>query len=912
MRFNVRKNTSDNALLSLCVFVVLFGCLQVYAQASRPLRSSAVSFSGSDVLLILGWEFRSLNAKDYPDTATWHSATVPGVVPTDLLAAKLIPDPFFRDNEKRLQWIGLTDWEYRTRITLSSAQLVHQHMDIVFDGLDTFADVFLNEHLVLHADNMFRRWRVNAKPLLHLGENSIRVVLHSAITTMIPTVKAMDIQLPTVGQVQIVSEEGVATDPYVRKAPYSYGWDWGPRFVNEGIWKDVHLVTWDDARADQLHISQNKVTSASAELEAQLDVMADKDGLATVHIESALVASGSQTPTGAPVCEVTRTVQLTAGTNHILLPFEIKKPLLWNPAGYGLQPRYDFRATLTTGGEVVHAHVRTGLRSVELRRDRDSIGESFAFIVNGKPIFAKGADVIPFDSFAPRVTAAQHRQILQSAVDAHMNMVREWGGGYYESDDFYDITDELGILVWQEFMFGGAQIPGGADFRENVREEAIEQVDRLRDHPSLVLWCGNNEVETGWFHWGPRIDFRKALRGEQQSQVWQDYLLVMDDVLKGVVASHDPQVPYTPSSPHSEYDQMPDIQTAGDMHSWAVWGQSKPVSYYNQVTPRFMSEFGFQSFPEMRTIRAFAEPNDLALTSPVMLAHQKNENGNERIRKYMEAEYPAPKDFASFVYVSQVQQAEVIRVAVDHLRSSRPRTMGALYWQLNDCWPVASWSSIDYYGRWKVLQYYAKNFYADLAIAPYRHDGMLDITLLSDLDHSVHATLGVMMMSFDGQTYMHKDQAFELVAAAATPALHLSERDLMGAHSPTDTVALFTLKVDGVVVASRSVYFEPTKNQQLPVAKIESSWSKSGATILVTLRSRTLARNVWISFGDKDAELTDNSFDLLPNQPVTVEVKSAVTLEQLRSSIEISTLRDAFAVPSDTVVSNGGKAEAAR
>jgi beta-mannosidase len=850
---------------------------------------AAVTVSAdNDILVDSGWEFRALEASDHPETAIWRPATVPGVVLTDLLAAKIVPDPYFRDNEAKLQWIGLKDWEYRNTLNISAAQLGHRHVELVFDGLDTLSEVYVNGQLLLQADNMFRAWRADTKPLLHPGPNQLRIVFHSAITSLLPKVKAMAIKLPTVVQVQAIAEDGIPTDPYVRKAPYSFGWDWGPRFVNQGIWKDVHLVTWDNVRLGRLHIAQPHVDAAFAAIEANLSLFADHETTSTLSVTGNLIGSTILATHG------TRTVHLAAGENKVQIPLEIERPKLWNPVGYGAQSRYEFRATLSGPGFIETTSVRTGLRSVELRRTKDDIGRSFFFVVNGKPVFAKGADVIPFDSFAPRVNPPQHRQVLQSAVDTHMNMVREWGGGYYESDDFYETADELGILVWQEFMFGGAQIPGGADFRDNVRQEAIEQVDRLRDHPSVVLWCGNNEVETGWFHWGDRLDFKKTLTADQQQKVWQDYLLIMNDVLKNVVAQHTPETPYTPSSPHADYDQVPDIQTAGDMHYWAVWGQTTPVSEYNSITPRFMSEYGFQSFPEMRTIGSFAEPADEKLTSPVMMAHQKNNGGNERIKKYMDAEYPAPKNFPGFVYVSQVQQAEAIRTAAEHLRSSRPQTMGSLYWQLNDSWPGPSWSSIDYFGRWKALQFYAKKFYSDIAVAPYLHDGVIDTTIISDLDRPLKTTLTITLMSFDGKVYSASDQTYDLPAASATKVSHASLASLLGSHSPADTLARFVLTVDNKQVADRTIYFDHVRNLSLPAANIETAWHSENGRTMLTLRSSELARNVWIQFGDLDAQLSDNSFDLLPNIPVTVEITTPAARATLEHSLKVTSLRDAF------------------
>lgn len=880
-------------LLPLAALLVVAGA----RCQSSPARPSSAALTSQDLLLNTGWEFHALHAPDHPGTETWRPASVPGVVPTDLLAAKLIPDPFYRDNEKSLQWIGFTDWEYRKTLNLSASQLAHKHVELVFDGLDTFADVYLNGQPLLHADNMFRTWRADAKPLLHPGDNQLRVVFHSAISTMMPRVKAMAIKLPTVGQVQAVSEEGIATDPYVRKAPYAYGWDWGPRFVNQGIWKDVHLVTWDSARTGRLHIQQKNITSAVAQLVAQLDVIADHEMTADVALTATSLPSAGAGSVIETHTTVTDSVHLVPGVNHLTIPLDIDHPALWYPLGYGSQPRYDFRATLTGAHLHESAAVRTGLRSVQLHRDHDDIGTSFFFVINGKPVFAKGADVIPFDSFAPRVTPAQHRQILESAAEAHMNMIRAWGGGYYESDDFYDICDELGILVWQEFMFGGAQIPSDTDvpgFRDNVRREAIDQVDRLRDHPSVILWCGNNEVETGWYHWGDRLDFKKTLTADQQQKVWQDYLLVMDNVLQSVVTEYSPEIPYTPSSPHAGYEQIPDIQTAGDMHYWSVWGQTIPYAEYNNITPRFMSEYGFQSFPEMRTIAAFATPADQQIDSPVMMVHQKNIGGNGRIKTYMDAEYPAPKDFPSLVYLSQVQQAEAIRVAAEHLRSSRPRTMGSLYWQLNDCWPGPSWSSIDYFGRWKALQFYAKKFYADVAVAPFLHDHVIDTTIISDLDHPIQATLTITTMSFTGTVFSTSSQTYTVPPATAKQVSHLDVGALLGDHSLDQTLARFVLTVDGKQIADRAIYFDHVRNLQLPTATIEPVFSSANGRTRLTLRSASLARNVWISFAGHDVKLSDNSFDLLPGIPLTVDINTSVPLADLQHSVQIMSLRDAF------------------
>src|SRR6266478_5587051 len=456
----VNQRSKRSGILAAILFFV---CLPTLALPPRA------------VVLHSGWRFRALNDSGHAGVEQWHDAEVPGVVQTDLLRNKLIADPFYRDNEKSLQWVGLTDWEYQTEFEVDAATLARGHVDLLFAGLDTFADVYLNDAQLLKADNMFRSWRLSAKDRLHRGKNTLRIVFHSPIALMMPKVKAEPYRLPTVNQVQAISEDGIATDPYTRKAPYNYGWDWGPRYVTEGIWQPVKLIAWDDLRIDNFHIRQQKISKDEGELSAEFDVVS------AIKTEASVAFSHSIGPCTRCPLAAEQKVRLDAGSNHISIPFRISNPSLWYPNGYGPQTRYKFSATicLPKGRKCLvedDAELSTGLRSLELRRDPDQWGRSFTFVVNGIPIFAKDADVIPFDSFATRVTPAQHRKILQAARDAHMNMIRHWGGGYYEADDFYDICDELGIMVWQDFMFGGAMVPGDPSFQENVRQEVIEQV----------------------------------------------------------------------------------------------------------------------------------------------------------------------------------------------------------------------------------------------------------------------------------------------------------------------------------------------------------------------------------------------------------------------------------------------------
>jgi len=863
--------------LSLCMFVIcLLPLSQLYAAepASRNLDA--------------GWQFRIAGNSDRSELKEWHPAQVPGVVHTDLLHNKLIPDPFDRNNEFHLQWVGLADWEYQTTFQVDTSALTHEHIDLVFEGLDTYADVYLNEQTILHCDNMFRRWRIPAKTLLKAGPNTLRIEFHSAVEKMLPYVKSLPYVLPSISTHNFGNEEGIATAPYTRKAPYNYGWDWGPRFLTEGIWKSVRLESWDKLRIENFHIHQQNINTDIANITAELDIETGRATTATLGLAHDELSASQMT-------DESQTLQLNAGINHISVPVRIISPKLWYPVGYGPQNRYRFSASIKFGREVVaRAETRTGLRSIELRRVADQWGKSFEFVVNGISVFAKGADVIPFDSFPNRVTPEIHRKILQSARNAHMNMVREWGGGYYESDDFYDICDELGIMVWQEFMFGGDMVPGDVAFQENVRQEAIDQIKRLRDHPSIVIWCGNNEVETGWHHWGDRQEFKESISAEQRERVWQDYVILFADILKSTVAQYADPTPYTPSSPSANFEEVPDNQHNGDMHYWQVWHAQAPASDYTEQFPRFMSEFGFQSFPEMRTIRSFAKPEDFDIRSTVMQAHQKNKGGNERILTYMLREYRQPKDFESYVYLSQVQQAEIIKIGAEHLRRQRPRTMGSLYWQLNDCWPVASWASIDYFGRWKALHYYARRFYDDLLISPFLHDDKVDVYVVSDKLQPLSGMIRMRLLDFSGNVLLEQSKEVQIPAQSSAIYFTVDKTTWTAKGDPRRSFLVFDLAVDKKNVSRNLVFFDVTHNLELPAPDIETAVGESGGEYTVSLKSPKLARNVYLSFGNLDVEVSDNYFDILPGEPATVRIKTSATLEVLKSELKSTSLTDAF------------------
>lgn len=829
---------------------------------ARGVRESKLKISLDD-----GWKFREAGK------GVWHKATVPGCVHTDLLANSLIEDPFYRDNEKSLQWIGKTDWEYETTFDAPPELLTRAHVELVFEGLDTYAAVTLNGSPLLEADNMFRTWRVDCKKLLKPGANTLHITFRSPIKEVLPLMAKMGYQLPA------PNDQGEKTSPLTRKAPYQFGWDWGPRFVTSGVWRPVSLEAWDAARVESLRVVQTRLGNDSAQMTAEVEVVSTGAADAVVVVENL-------TDKAAPVRQA---FKLAAGVNKLAVNLTISRPRLWWPNGMGEHPLYDIRARLVVEGrQTDEASARTGLRTLELRQQPDKDGKSFTFVVNGVPVFAKGANWIPADSFPTRITNERYRQLLASARDANMNMLRVWGGGIYESDDFYRLCDEMGLLVWQEFMFACSMYPGDRAFLENVRAEAIDNVKRLRNHPSIVLWCGNNEVETAWQHWG----WKQSL----PASLWDDYKKIFHGLLPQVVAEYDPTRPYWPSSPSSNLEDDPDSQKMGDVHYWQVWHAAAPFSEYEKQHPRFMSEYGFQSFPSIETVNAYTIASDHDIQSPVMLAHQRHPRGNQLIREYMLREYPEPKDFDSFLYVSQVLQAEGIRVGAEHLRRTRPHNMGSLYWQLDDCWPVASWSSIDYFGRWKALQYYARRFYAPLLVSPHVEDGKVELYVVSDKTEATPARLSASLLDFDGHVLASQQSDVNVLPLASKSYLSLPVGELLRGRDAKGVFLLCELTAGGRVFAANDYFFEPFKNLSLPAPRVSADVVQTRDGLRLTLSSDKFARGVYLSSEGGEGFFSDNFFDLIPGRPVEVEYRTrrAVKPDEFRKTLKVRSLTDAF------------------
>ena len=814
-----------------------------------------------------GWQFREVGKDD------WHDASVPGCVHTDLLANKLIDDPFYRDNEKKQQWIDKKDWEYRTNFKVTAQTLASENVELVFEGLDTYAQVYLNEQLVLSADNMFRTWRVAAKQALKAGDNTLRIVFRSPVNEILPVMKKLNYQLPA------PNDQGEKTSPFTRKAPYHYGWDWGPRFVTSGIWRPVSLEAWNHARINDVQVIVKSITPTAADLTANVEIEASSAGVATIVLENLsdkLVAGKQQ-------------LDLKQGINRVTFNFFVTHPKLWWPNGLGAQPLYNFRARSVVNGRVTdEKSTRTGLRTLELRQQRDEAGQSFMFVINGIPVFAKGGNWIPADSFPTRIDKEKYRFLIKSVRDSNMNMLRVWGGGIYEADEFYELCDEMGILVWQDFMFACSMYPATQDFLDSVRAEATDNVKRLRNHPSIVLWAGNNEIEAGWMNWGWRQNLPATL--------WDDYKKIFHGVLQEVTAKYDPTRPYWPSSPHGGLDDDPDSQRSGDVHFWRVWHAAEPFSDYEKQNPRFMSEYGFQSFPNIETVKAYTLESDRDIESPIMLAHQRHPRGNQLVKEYMLRDYKQPKDFESFLYVSQVLQAEGIRIGAEHLRRIMPHNMGSLYWQINDCWPVASWSSIDYFGRWKALQYYARRFYSDLLVSPTVQNGYLKLFIVSDQPKAIPGKLRVTLMNSEGTTLKSFNQDLTVAPLTSRSYFDLRVEELLGGTDGKNAVVYCELLVNDKVVSSHDYFFAPFKELTFSKPAITPEVTRVRGGFSVKLTTDKFAKAVYLSVAEHDGFFSDNFFNLAPGRAMTVEFRSRepLSVEQFKERLQIRSIFDAF------------------
>ncbi|MHC1707079.1 MAG: glycoside hydrolase family 2 protein [Bacteroidales bacterium] len=819
---------------------------------------------GQNTTMILeqGWEFRHSVDTD------WFPAVVPGCVHLDQMANNIIPDPNYRENHKELLWEEDQDWVYRNSFNLNESQFTSDDIQLVFEGLDTYTGITLNGSPLANTDNMFRTWMFPVKNLLKPGKNILEITFLSAVKKGKEQAVALPYTLP--------GEEKVFT----RKAQYHYGWDWGPRLVTCGIWRPVWLSFISGPSIQNIHIQQKNISFQKAELSINCEISAIRELNCTVSV----TAANNRKDTA---------VTLQPGINLISLPFSIENPPLWFPNNMnkGQNPKlttFDIRL-LDHNKLITHSSVKTGLRKIELITDKDSVGESFYFRINGKPVFIKGANYIPPDNFLSRPDSAYYRQMLKDAQLSNMNMLRVWGGGVYESDYFYDLCDELGIMVWQDFMFACAMYPGDKQFLDNVAAEAKDNLTRLRNHPCVVLWCGNNEIDEGWHNWGWQKQYKYS--ASDSAKIWDDFLQLFTKILPEQVDLYDPGKPYWPSSPSIGWGHK-EALLSGDSHYWGVWWGMEPFETYEKKVPRFMSEYGFQGFPDINTINAFTDKQDRYLFSPVLKAHQKHPTGYETIKTYMERDYPVPSGLEDFTYISQVMQSDGITKAIEAHRRAKPNCMGTLYWQYNDCWPVVSWSSRDWFGRWKALQFSVRRAFEPVIVSAYRDStGRIGAWVINDSEQSIIGSLEINIIDLNGKRLYNKSfpglevstekntvrfiekQDYESIINSAGKGNCLMTADFYYNNNKHIYNTLFFAKPKELNISedlSIDIKYEPVivyENPEDPSPLKKTVYTKAS----IKLKAHKLAKNVWLQLNGPDAIFSDNNFDLLPGQEKIIE-----------------------------------------
>lgn len=773
----------------------------------------------------------------------------PSDVHLSLLEAQIIGDPFDGDIEEKLQWIGNQNWEYSCDFIVDSILTKSKLANLIFDGLDTYADVYLNDSLILQANNMFIKWETNIKTILKPGKNSLKILFISPIKINQLKAKSIPYKLPD-------------ERAFTRKAAYQFGWDWGPKYVTMGIWKDARILFRNEEKISDLYIKQDHLSKNIVKLEVITEI--DSPNKTKVNLNIFL--------NNNPIYNEQITVG--RGKSKVSIPIEIKNPKLWWPNGLGPQNFYEIKVEISSEKGLVDKQiVKTGLRNIEIIQEKDSIGQSFKFRINGHDIFVKGANYIPQDNFLSRVNQSDYKQIINTAVESNMNMLRVWGGGIYENDEFYKLCDENGIMVWQDFMFAGNMYPNDSQFIQSIKTEAIQNVKQLRNHASIVLWCGNNEISEAWYNWGWQNSF--SWSPQDSTELWNNYLNIFENILPEIVDEYSGGTFYWPSSPSNGWGR--DIAyKEGDVHYWGVWWGKEPFEKYNEKVGRFMSEYGFQGMPDLKTIESFAETKDLHIDSDVMKAHQKHPFGWENIQEYMKHDYPTPQNFENLVYLSQLMQAEGIKIAIEAHRRAKPYCMGTLYWQLNDCWPVTSWSSVDYHGRWKALQYFTKKAFEKYLISFEQNMHSLDVYFISDDTTTFEAEVIWRLIDFNGNTISNGKHKLGIDKNSSSVIKYFDKEEIEEWGPLKNKIILVDVFKDSKKIATAIEIIAKANKLNLHSQKPDFELLKTNNGYLLTFKSTHFLKGLQISCSE-DGFFSNNYFDLIPNEDMSLLFKTKST-----------------------------------
>ncbi|MEI6594389.1 MAG: glycoside hydrolase family 2 protein [Bacteroidota bacterium] len=800
----------------------------------------------------------------------WMPAKVPGSVHSDLFENKIIADPFFADNEKLIQWVENEDWEYNTEFMCSPKELNSKNIEIKFDGLDTYAKVLLNGNLILQADNMFRSWSVDVKKYLKPGKNVLTIQFLSAVKREKIEAKKLPYTLPDNERV------------FTRKAAFQYGWDFAPRLVSCGIWKAVHLCFFDEWRFVNQYVQQNILNDSLAELTFQFQIHSDAKHEFVIKISDA---------GNSKINYASKNFLPEKGDSIYKISFQINHPKLWWCKGYGEQNLYHFSTTLLENNLILDQKILDiGIRKIELIREKDKTGESFYFKLNGFPVFMKGSNYVPQDILPSRVTKSDYLNIVKSAADANMNMLRVWGGGVYPDDEFYKQCDENGILVWQDFMFAGAMYPGDFLFLENVKEEIKQQVIRLRNHPSLALWCGNNEIDEAWKNWGWQKQYH--ISSLDSGLMRNDYVNLFENLIPEIISENDVNRTnlFWPSSPSIGWGHKESL-FSGDSHYWGVWWGNEKFETYTKKIGRFMSEYGFQSMPSIHSIKKFVTTDDLNFGNEAFKNHQKNAHGFENIQSAIFDEYKPVNDFEKYIFLSQLVQANGMKTAIEAHRNAKPNCMGSLFWQLNDCWPSISWSAIDYYGNRKALYYQSKRSFNNLLITYKEVNNGIEVHLVSDNLNAISGKFEIRLLDLNGKILWNESSSSLIhFASYSSEMIYLLEKQVFEKYNRNEIMLSCNIVSDEKLeMANSQFYF--TRDGDLKLTKPSFKLTKiDGHTF--TLSSDVVAKDVYIQLDDDEIKLSDNFFDIIPGKGKILKIEETKSFSEIEKKFKITTLYD--------------------
>ena len=770
------------------------------------------------------------NNSDYP-------AQIPSEVHRVLFENKVISDPFFGNNEVDLQWIGQQEWVFSCNFTPDKKLFACDQIELQFPGLDTYCDIYLNDSLIQKTNNAFRSWNIPVKDLLK-SENNILEIRFFPIDS---------IQETAAKQYPFTFPESRC---FSRKPAYQSGWDWSPVYKTMGITKPVKLLGWHTAVLRNLTVKQTSLDRNRAGINFVAEIESAEKQLVTVMIsdDSSKIKQHQ--------------IELLDGHNRIEIPYTLLNPRLWWPNGLGEHNLYHFEVSIVKQNEILDKKaVVTGFRTVELINEPDSIGRSFYFKVNGKPVFMKGTNYIPQDNFVTNITPDRIRKLVTDAAKVNMNMIRVWGGGVYPDDFFYEVCDSLGLLVWQDFMFAGTMYPFDNEFIANVEAEARGQIQRIGSHPSLALWCGNNEVSEAFHNWG----WQKSLHwnATDSANIWKGYLKLFEEILPELVMELDSGRIYWPSSPSVGWGRKESL-LQGDCHYWGVWWGEESFFKYEEKVGRFMSEYGFQSMPEMSTIAKFTNPEELRIDNVLLQSHQKHQRGKYLIDKYMEEEFPVPADIGDYLFVSQLVQASGMVRAIETHRRAMPYCMGTLYWQLNDSWPSISWSSVDYYGKWKALHYKLKDAFAPVFISFDTSQNNPAIFVINDAPVPLQARLVVKLQTFEGETIELFISDLIVPSSPEKIVLDLPITFLASRKNLTDYFIHAELLVNENIIARKQHYFIPSKYLHLSNEQPEIQWINRNDFIEISVTAKSLIKDFMLQSNDSEGFFEENFTDLLP------------------------------------------------